>query len=1080
MDASKTSWKTENLPPEKGTAGPQLPFRRWLAKGISRRRRIAGTGVLLAMALAVPVGVHLNGDHGSRPAPEADRKTGPVEPAEALQQAARSGKDVPVTAWHTANSTTWAQPDGNLRTRTYSDTIRAHVGGEWKKVDTTLRRVEGGYAPKAVNDPLLFNAGGGQDEDSRASRAVSRRQLAADSGASAAGEEWTELVRLTTGGHDVVVSWPGPLPAPVVEGPRALYKNVRPDIDLLLTARDSGFSHVLIVHTREAAEDPLLSQLQYLLESASLEFELDEPSSAVSAKDSDGTEMAASPTPYMWDSAGKPAATIGETTSAPDPEVADPALSLPGLAGPQPGTHATPLDADLAADGTLAVSVNKRTLTDPDMVYPVFIDPSFKGRKRNWTLLYESARNSSFWNGQNFNDGTNEARVGFETTTDGLSRSMFTFEFGAALHGASIKSATFRALQTYSWGCASRAYYIYLTGAITSSTTWANQPGELDRLGTGTNGHGYRSDTCPDKWVAHDIKRAAERGSRDRLETLTFGLKAADEQDTYAWKKFLANGESAPYIEVVFNNPPNEPSASAMKMVPGSSCDTTSPNPGVGKTDVTFTITGSDRDGNLKYINLFIWPGGDSAHPVRKANYAVNSTGTVNVLVPWESFTHGTTYIWTARAIDTEGAASAWGPTGTNAYCRFTVDHNAPNSPTVSSDVYPSAGDDGATWSTVRFGTSGQFTFSPNGSSDVKEYQYGFNTAFNLTASPNPANYGRAVVSLKPPHAGPSVLYVRSVDSTGNVSRSTNYIFNVRPSPVLDGPGDVTGDTVPDVYTITPEGNLDLYANAEGTDRLHFPMAAAYTTAGGTAQPLPDGYWTGALITHNGDWLPGDGIQDLVARMPDGSLYMYPGDGYGGFNVSERREVLMPSGAPDPASIRQILSVGDIAGDRRPELLAISGADLWAFSGYTGGSFAKATHLTGEDWSQRDLVQVGHIAGDSSPDLVFREESAGQLWLRYGKTASGGGVDLGSFATEADAAGQLNTYGISGWSRSALPVVTGVPDLTGDGLPEVWALFANGDVRVYPGRAARLTSSEAFYVVSSTVGTSWAGHTAIG
>ncbi|MCP3822006.1 DNRLRE domain-containing protein [Streptomyces sp. A3M-1-3] len=1044
-----------------------------------KQRRIAALAVLLAAAVAIPFGVQQLTAEAPDRAPATQRKqTTSVDTAEAARQARRTGKDVEATAERTANSTTWVKPDGLLRTRTYSDTVRAKVGGEWKEIDTDLQRVKGGYAPKAVNDPLLFSAGTGQE---RSSRGVARTALTAQGSS----DSWSELVRLNTGGHEVVLSWPGPLPAPVVDGPRALYENVRPGIDLLLTARDSGFSHLLIVHSLQAAADPLLGKLKYLLDSPGLTFRLDKNSHALSAVDSKGEEFASAPTPYAWDSAGAVKATVGEAPAEPtaSPVAGSPAaLALAGLAGPQPGSHDAVLSAALAED-TLTLGMSNKLLTDPDTVYPVFIDPSLKGRKKNWTLLYQKYASSSFYNGQNFNDGTNEARVGYENDSGGLSRSVFTFEYPSDAHGASVKSAYFRTLQTYSWGCASRQYNVWLTGAISSSSTWSKQPAWSRVLGSQTNGHGYKSGSCPDKWVATDIKSGAQEASTKKLATLTLGLRAASESDTAAWKKFMANGEYSPYIEITYNRPPDEPTSSVMKTSPGGTCDTAAPYLSIGKSDVTFSASASDVDGNLKYLHLKVWRTGNSADPLHDADHATNSSGAMTAYrMPAAGFTHGTVYSWSVYAKDTEGAISAWGPSGTAAYCQFTVDHSAPNSPGVSSTDFPEPGEDGGTWSSVRFGTAGRFTFSPAGSADVKEYQYSFNTAYNLKAYPDASKGGTATTgAVKPPHAGPSVLYVRAVDSSGNVSVPTNYLFNVTPGTDLDSPGDVTGDKVPDVYTIDPDGKLMLFAKALGTDPLHLGgTPAAYTTETGKAAPVPDGYWTGALITHNGDWLPGDGIQDLVARMPDGKLYLYPGDGYGSFDVHARIHILLPSGSPAPSAFRQILSVGDMTADGRPDLLATTSNGLWAFTGYTGASFETSSQLTGEDWTQRDIVQLGNIAGDEALDLVYRDNAAGQLHLRQGKKAASGGTDPASIATKAAAAAQLDTYGVSGWSRTSLPIVTGTPDVSGDGVPDIWALLSSGDVRVYPGRAAGLTSTTMFHVVSGTVGPNWAGHTAIG
>ncbi|MFE2231712.1 DNRLRE domain-containing protein [Streptomyces sp. NPDC059442] len=983
-----------------------------------------------------------------------------MDALEASREAKRTGKDVLVTAQHTANSTTWARPDGLLRTRTYSDTIRANSDGEWKPVDTTLRRVKGGYAPKAVNDALLFSAGT-TGAGKRASRTVQRPALT-PSDATVDSRTWNDLVRLTVDGHQLVLSWPGPLPAPVVNGPRALYENVRPGIDLLLTARDSGYSHVLIVHNKEAAKDPLLADLDYRLSSASLTFSLDGTSNVVSARDDTGEEVAAAPTPYLWDSAGAIKATVGETAPTVDPAVGDTALALPGLAGPQPGTHDAALDATLAADGTLGLAVNTKMLADPDTVYPVFIDPSFKGHKRAWTLLYQKAPTSSFYNGQNFNDGTNDARVGYEATSGGLSRSVFNFEHSSALHGVTVRSATFRALQTYSWGCSARQYNVWSTTAISSAHTWNNQPTWNRIVGSQTNGHGYNASSCPDSWVAVDIKSLAQEAATKKWTQISLGLRAASETDTNAWKKFMANGESSPYIEIVYNRAPNEPTQSAMKTTPGGTCDYSSPFPSIGKSDITFSAKGTDTDGNLRYVHIKIWPTNDSAHPIRDYNYSPTSDGTATVTVPWASFTHGTTYTWTAWTVDTEGATSAWGPSGTTAYCQFVVDQTAPNSPTVTSSAYPPSGDDESTWSTVEHGTPAPFTFSVNNDKNVVRYEYSFNAPnyaqyFDITATPGVDK----TLTLSPPLAGPNTLYVRVKDAAGNISAPRTYAFFVKPRPGKDKPGDTSGDGIPDLYSVDNKGELRLYASDAGD--IDSGMPAAYTTQNGSAEPAPEGYWTGALLSHHSDWFPGDGITDMLARI-DGSLYIYPGDGYGSFDVHQRMKVLLPASAPSPATFDQIIAIGDATGDGQLDAVATTtSGDLWAFTGYTGASFETAIKMTTAGWTDRDIFVVGDISGDGVLDIVFRNNTAGELRLRQGKKpANGIGTDLMSLGSAAASATPTDpVYSLApGWAPANITLFMGTPDASGDGIPDFWAMYKTGNVRFYRGGR---TSHEASY-----------------
>lgn len=277
-----------------------------------RRRAWGGLAALLAIAVAVPV--VLNQDDTRKPAQAKPAKAkGPVSATETRRLARETGKEVEVTAAASAYTSTWAQPGGTFKLRVSSLANRAKIGNEWKPIDTTLQRVDGGFAPKAVNGKVVFSAGSkasaANGGGSRASRGVSRVALVQPTVAKADTPQpvWTDLVRLNLDGHDLAVGWPGPLPEPVISGSRALYENVRPGIDLVLTAQDSGYTHVLVVKDKQAAADPLLGQLNYRLSSPDLTFHLDEASHSVSAQDSKGEEVAGSPTPFMWDECRGPA-----------------------------------------------------------------------------------------------------------------------------------------------------------------------------------------------------------------------------------------------------------------------------------------------------------------------------------------------------------------------------------------------------------------------------------------------------------------------------------------------------------------------------------------------------------------------------------------------------------------------------------------------------------------------------------------------------------------------------------------------------------------------------------------------------
>lgn len=1165
----------------------------------SRWRRMPGRRPLSAVAAAVVVAsgltyVGLNGlgQHQDSAKPHA-RQSAPVSESDAGVRARKTGKPVEATAMRTAYSTTWARPDGLMQRRIHASPIRTKVRGEWKAIDADLERVEGGWAPKATNVRMVFSAGSGAEDAERASRAGARR-VSLQPGA-AATAEGNVLATLTVNGHDIVLTWPDAVPTPIVDGPRALYPEILPGADLVLTADDGGFAQLLVVKTRQAAADPRVTRLAYGLSSPDLTFELDPGTGIVSAVDIGGQDVAESPTPLMWDSSGTPTQTDGGAgTSAsptasevipsesavptPDPEespsaspeptdtmndgdqgdlfnealpeatdeAADPSvideiagtsppvppeptpepsqtgaaatLSLPGVNGPQPDSKGTLVGTDL--DGSdWVLTPDQEFLNDPATTYPVFIDPSVKKHTNDWTTAYSRHPSASFYNGKNFNKGgTHEARVGYESDTWGTSRSFFTIDWDPDLKGATVQSAKLRALETYSWSCSPRSMTVHLTGAISSKTNWKNAPSmnSGNKIGGGSFAHGWKSSSCPDEYVVFDIKSTAKKAVDSGWKTMTIGFKASDENSQFSWKKFQANGGNDPYVDLAYNRPPAAPVS--LDLDPDLSCDTTAPYVNVGASSITFWGSGSDKDGNLASINFELWPSGGSTANLlgSKGKVSVGSqTGSARVHTnPFATgnvtgglkLVNGTTYSWRAKAVDKFGATSAYSHTKTP--CRFVFDSSRPTPPTATSTQFPDADakDNGfendpedSKWSTVKFGTAGSFTFKA-AQTDVVEFEYGFNQAaypFSaIRTNGAPVSTLTTVSTVKPPLAGPNVLYVRAVDDAGHVSEPRKYLFYVTPRDQADTPGDFTGDKLPDLMVVDGNGNLRLYPSesttdlVKGTGDLDYGMSGAYRNNpakdpnGDDGLPVytaaPSGYWKNTLITHLGDVYGGDGLQDLVARR-EGKLWVYPGDGYGGVNVDKRQEILLPPNAPKPDTITQIVSAGDATGDGKTDFFLKVGDALWALVGYNGASVEQAVSLSSSPWLERDIVTVQDVTGDGVTDLVYRTDVTGRLLLRTGKkAASGSGVDFTSLATAAGSAGGVDTeYGASGWGRSNIRLFHGTPDANGDGIPDIWTLRVDGAVRFYSGSRVALQGSGT-EIVGNSDGTGWKNKLAIG
>ncbi|MEU9174057.1 FG-GAP-like repeat-containing protein [Streptomyces sp. NPDC048420] len=1140
------------------------------------------TAALLAATVTtsgiVYAGLRLS-DEATREGGDGTRRASLVTEAAALTEATRTGRNVEVTAARTARSTTWARPDGLMTKRLYASPIRAKVGGGWKKIDTSLRRTEQGWEPRATNTRMLFSAGSADRSEQRASRSTVQRVSLVKS---AAADTGTPLATLYVGENDdyqIQLTWPGAVPTPIVDGDRILYPEIFPGGDLVLTADDDGFGQLLVVKTRAAAADPHVQQLVYGLNSANLSFRLDPLSGMVTAVNGYRDEVAVSPTPLMWDSSGTPAVTDGGVGATAQPTVsespnptdspsvsdspdaaeeeavesdeqsdtdvetlppasdgpaptvsesplasapAEPApapsqtgsaatLSLPSLNGPSPDSRGDVVKADLSA-GQWTLTPDQDFLSDPATTYPVFIDPSVKKHTQNWTTAYNRFPKATFYNGKGFNKGgTHEARVGFESDTWGTSRSFFNIQFDKDLKGTRITSAKLRMLETYSWSCQARSMSVHLTGRIDAHTNWNNAPELHDgnKLATKSFAHGYKSG-CRDAFEAFDVRAGAQKTADKGAAMITFGLRARDENAQYAWKKFQADQDFAPYVELEYNRKPSIVSDS-LDLGPDGRCTTTKPYVRMGSGDLTFTAKATDKDKNLDYLDFDLWEmrkwetTGDLLKSTGKVSAGAD-TGTA--LRTTDRFStsglkSGATYSWRVRAFDDVASSSPYYPAKTP--CRFVLDTTAPRPPKVTSTDFPNAdgsengfgsGTEDSKWSDKKFGTAGAF-YVRAVDTDVVRYEYGFNSPTYTGSLPrvngSPTSLFTPIGNAKPPAAGPNVLYVRTVDAAGNVSEPTKYFFYVTPRDQADKAGDFTGDQLPDMLVVTEGGNLGMYPSqalatdlAKGTGDLDYSMPGAYR-ANPAKDPNGDdlppyvaavnGHFKGALITHNGDIYGGDGLQDLVVRV-EGRLWVYPGDGYGAVNTDRRQEILLPTGAPSPSALTQIVATGDITGDGRTDFLATVGDALWALTGYHGATVDQAVLLSGSAWTSRDLVTVMDVSGDGIADMVYRTDASGRLLLRKGVAASGGGTNLNSLASAANSSGGTDTeYGASGWLSSEVPLLMGTPDANSDGIPDIWAVNANGSVRFHPGSRTVLSGTGAEIIAPASY---WKTRIAIG
>ncbi|GAB3136390.1 hypothetical protein GCM10027290_00050 [Micromonospora sonneratiae] len=707
---------------------------------------------------------------GAAPDRETPHEATAQDEAAARSAARRSGRSVEVTGLRTETRTVFANPSGTLILREHARPVRVRRGTDWLVADPTLRtRADGSVAPTATQVGLVLSGGG-------------------------AGP----LLRVSYGDSRLALSWPGPLPVPVLTGATATYREVLPGVDLQMTADVAGYQQVLVVRDRAAGSNPALHSLRFGLRTEGAKVRVD-PAGNLNVLDDRGNLVLHGPTPQMWDSSP------GEARQA------------------RMGLSVT--------DDALTVVPDRSVLTDPATRYPVHLDPYLyhPAKRSAWTHVSRHFSTTSYYN------SSSDAKVGYYSDSyaspkSDTYRSFFRMDT-APLNGKQIFSATFATNETWSYSCTQRDVELWLTGGISSATTWAKQPSWVRRLHTVKAAKGW-GPNCPAGPVEFDATSAVVEAAANEWSSTTLGLRATSESDTYGWKKFKNN----PTLTVEYNSVPEVPTA--LRVGPAYACTADPADaPPVSDLAPRLIATVADQDSTVQNVRArFELAQGTTplwSHLTEFKQASSFATST-------PALTDGQTYAFRVQA-DDGIATSTWSP-----WCYFRVDSTAPALvPGVTSTDYPEA-DPTNPVRAGGVGKPGTFRFTANGIADIASYQYDIDNPEPASSVAATGADRGATVSITP---GPSpsplrTLYVRSVDSAGNRSTVRAYDFYLAPTagPVAsysldEGTGTTAGDASGNGRTATltgggwTTGRLGTGFSADGD-----PLADRALTLSGTGQ----------------------------------------------------------------------------------------------------------------------------------------------------------------------------------------------------------------------------------------------------
>ncbi|MCK8679925.1 LamG domain-containing protein [Streptomyces lichenis] len=738
---------------------------------------------------------------GLAPTPAVAVEAAVTEAGQAQREAAAAGERVEVVGERTERDTVFANPDGQTFTleRSIVPVRVASPDGGWAAPDPTLhRRSDGTIGPKGAAVDLSFSSGG----------------------------DGEKLVTIGDDGRSVSLGWPGRLPEPKLDGPRVVYEDVRPDVNLILTATVEGFRQVLEVESLEAASDLSGSSLTYTLATDGLRMR-DGAAGSMEAVDGNGQVVFRSPSARMWNSAGdavdsgaqprKAAAPAAGKRSAvrsgPEPASEDPPARPAGpegegdpLAGPGTGDEAAVMEVDVTAE-TVAVSPDPALIarTTPAEL-PLYIDPSVELNESERTVL--SSDGDVFYNFSGGENGMSVGRCGsaviggylYACTTGTPYTNRMYFEFTpGSLKGKHVLDAEFRVTETWSFSCDARWVDLERTNEISKSTSWPGPKGPAsgqawDQMGDRNVSAGRGSACSPSQPRAaiefHDnadepdenLTPTVRSFANGSFSKLTLMLRAKDESDPIAWKRF----DDDAVLVVTYAGKPATPTEYGFETGTGQVCSTSASSPTVWS-DPTPNLAATPQTAS----------GGESGASLR-VHFDVdakNSDGTwSNVPEPatgalsprsgyvgdgtdqnkdWDTaLAENRQYRYRAVTRSYYNSGKSFLSSGGTPYCYFTVDASAPKPPKITFSSVYGACLPGACAPRGAPGTPGTVSFGPaDGSKDV-------NTAYSYRLSTDsawrPWKTGATVSeTITPVDSGTITLDVRAKDAVGRTGQNT-------------------------------------------------------------------------------------------------------------------------------------------------------------------------------------------------------------------------------------------------------------------------------------------------------------------
>ncbi|WP_258055037.1 DNRLRE domain-containing protein [Streptomyces sp. Ru71] len=475
--------------------------------GTRRLRRIA-LGVVLALAaetalVAEDTGTVFAADLGTsaQHSAHSGKAAAPKGPAEAKDEASAvlmarlQHRRIEVLSARTADSSTYALPNGQMQTEAYAGPVRVKQGSVWKSIDTALADTGADLTPAAAAADIAVSDGGDQ-----------------------------RLASVRRGKAAFGLGWQSKLPAPAVKGNTAAYR-LGGGQTLSVTALAQGFSENI-----QLAQRPAGDSVSYRIPLDLAGLKVSQAASGhLLLKDAAGKLVAEAPAPMMWDASKDPAS--GESAHR----------------------RQVTTRVETAADGkqTLVLTPDKGFLAKA--TYPVTVDPTTTLAVTTDTWVQNPDYPDSQVSSEELKSGTYDG--GSDTARSYLKFDVSKLA-GKHITAATMSLYNYYSATCSTSGAATQAKRITSTWS-SSSITWGAQPSTTTTDMATNTGHWGYSSSCPAAWSNWNLQAMVQSWANGTTN-YGIQLRSADETDSTSWRRFRSANYStagyAPKLSVTYNS----------------------------------------------------------------------------------------------------------------------------------------------------------------------------------------------------------------------------------------------------------------------------------------------------------------------------------------------------------------------------------------------------------------------------------------------------------------------------------------------------------------------------------------------